>query len=52
MRFELTGECAAANLVVAYEPTEANPNAELQEVFWKKLEHLVEQIPTKVLCSY
>ena len=30
MRFELTGERAAVNLVVAYAPTEANPNAELK----------------------
>ena len=30
MRFELTGECAAVNLVDAYAPTEANPNAELK----------------------
>ena len=49
MRFELTGECAAVNLVVAYAPTEANPNAEVEEVFWKKLRHLVKQIPTKDL---
>ena len=47
MRFELTGECAAVNLVVAYAPTETNPNAELKEVFWKKLRCLVKQIPTK-----
>ena len=45
----MTGECAAVNLVVAYPPTEANPNAELKEVFWKKLGHLVKQIPTKEL---
>ena len=49
MRFELTGECAAVNLVVAYAPTEANPNAVLKEVFWKKLGHLVKQISTKEL---
>ena len=49
MRFELTGECAAVHLVVAYAPTEANLNAELKEVFWKKLGHLVKQIPTKEL---
>ena len=34
MRFELTGECAAVNLVVAYAPTKANPNAELKEFFF------------------
>ena len=49
MRFELTGECAAVNLVVPYSPREANPNAELKEVFWKKLGYLVKQIPTKEL---
>ena len=27
MRVEFTGECAAVTLVVAYAPTEANPNA-------------------------
>ena len=48
-RFELTGEYAAVNLVVAYAPTEANPNAELKHVLWKKLGHLVKQIPTKEL---
>ena len=37
MRFELIGECAAVNLVVAYAPTEANPNAELKEVFLEKV---------------
>ena len=42
MRFELTGECAAVTLVIAYAPTEANPDAELKEVFWKKLGHLVK----------
>ena len=49
MRFELTGERAAVDLVVAYAPMEANPNAELKEVFWKNLGHLVKQIPTKEL---
>ena len=49
MRFELTSECAAVNLVVAYAPMEADPNAELKEVFWKKLGHLVKQIATKEL---
>ena len=49
MRFELIGECAAVNLVVAYAPTEANPNGELKKVFWKKLGHLVKQIPTQEL---
>ena len=47
MCFELTGECAAVNLVDA--PTEAILNAELKEVFWKKLVHLVKQIPKKEL---
>ena len=47
MRFELTGECAAVNLVISYAPTEANPNAELKEVFWKTLGHLVKQIQMK-----
>ena len=45
LHFELTGECTAVNLVVAYAP-EANPNAELKDVFWKKLGHLVKQILT------
>ena len=49
MRFELTSECAAVKLVVAYAPTEANPNADLKEVFWKELGHLVKQIPSKEL---
>ena len=31
MRFELTGESVAINLVVAYAPTEANPNTQLNE---------------------
>ena len=48
LHFELTGECTAVNLVVAYAP-EANPNAELKDVFWKKLAHLVKQIPKKEL---
>ena len=47
MRFELTGECAAVDLVNCLCPTEAKPNAELKEVLWKKLGHLVQQIPTK-----
>ena len=42
MRFELTGVCAAVDLVVAYAPTQANPKAELKEVFWEKLWHLVK----------
>ena len=46
MRFELTGECAAVDLVVAYAPTEANPNEELKNIFFKKLGHLVKQILT------
>ena len=49
MRFKLTCECAAVNLVFAYAPTGANPNADLKEVFWKKSGHLVKQIPTKEL---
>ena len=48
MLFELTGECAPDNLVVADAPTEANLNAELK-VFWKKSRQLVRQIPTKEL---
>ena len=47
MRFELTGESVAINLVVAYAPTEANPNTQLKEEYWKKLGHMVEHIPTK-----
>ena len=35
MRLEFTGERAAVNLVVAYAPTETNPNTELKEVFAK-----------------
>ena len=31
MRFELTGESVAINLVVAHAPTEANPNTQLKE---------------------
>ena len=31
MRFELTGESVAINLVVANAPTEANPNTQLKE---------------------
>ena len=31
MRFELTGESVAINSVVAYAPTEANPNTKLKE---------------------
>ena len=47
MRFELTGESVAVNLVVAYAPTEASLNTQLKEDFWKRLGHMVEQIPTK-----
>ena len=36
-------------LGLTYAPTEANPNAEVKEVFWKKFGHLVKQIPTKAL---
>ena len=36
-------------LGLTYAPTEANPNAEVKEVFWKKFGHLVKQIPTKEL---
>ena len=32
MRFELTGESVAINLVVAYAPTEANPNTQLKGI--------------------
>ena len=49
MRFELIGECAAVGIVVAYAPTEANPNPELNKVIWKKFGDLVTQIPTKEL---
>ena len=41
MRFELTGESVAINLVVAYAPTEAKPNTQLKEEYWKKLGHTV-----------
>ena len=34
-------------LVVAYAPTEANPDAELKEVSGRKLGHIVNQIPAK-----
>ena len=49
MRFGLTGECAALNLVIAYEyaPTETNPNTELKEVSCNKLGYLVKQNPTR-----
>ena len=47
MRFELTGESVAINLVVAHAPTEANPNTQLKEEHWKKFGHMVEQITTK-----
>ena len=40
MRFELTGESTAVNLVVAYAPTEANLNTQLKEDFWKKHQQL------------
>ena len=51
MRVEFTGEYAAVNVVVVYAPTEANPNTDLQNVLWKKLGHLVENIPTKECLS-
>ena len=49
MRFKLTGEGVAINLVVAYgyAPTEANPNTKLKEEYWKKLGHMIEQIPNE-----
>ena len=47
MRFGLTGECAALNLVIAYAPTETNPNTELKEVSCNKLGYLVKQNPTR-----
>ena len=37
MRFELTDESVAINLVVAYAPTEANSNTQLKKERWKKL---------------
>ena len=46
MRFELTCESVAINLVVAYTPTEVNLNTQLREKYWKKLGHMVENIPT------
>ena len=52
MRFELTGECAVVNLVVAYAPTEANPNAELKEVFWKKLGTWLNRSQRRNCCLY
>ena len=36
MRFELTGDSVAVNLVVAYAPTEANLNTQMKEEFWGK----------------
>ena len=51
MRVELTGECAAVNVVVAYAPTEAKPNTDLNDVLSKKLAHLVENISTKECLS-
>ena len=47
MGFEMTGESAAVKLVVAYAPTEANLNKQMEEGFWKKLGYMVEQITTK-----
>ena len=47
MRFELTGESVAVNLVIAYAPTEASLNTQMKEGFWEKLGHMAEQIPTK-----
>ena len=47
MRFELTGENVAINLVVAYAPTADSPNTQLKEKYWKKLGNMVEHIPTK-----
>ena len=46
MRFELTGESVAINLVVAYAPTEPTPTQPKEE-YQKKLGHMVEQISTK-----
>ena len=42
MRFELTGESVAINLVIPYAPTAANPDTQLKEEYWKKLRHMVE----------
>ena len=46
MRFELTGESVAINLVVAYAPTEPTPTQPKEE-YQKKLGRMVEQISTK-----
>ena len=42
MRFEFAGECEAVNFVVAYAPTDSTQHAELKNMFWQKLEDLVE----------
>ena len=52
MRFELTDECTAVNLVVAYPPTEANPNAELKEFFGRSLGTWLNRSQRRNCCSY
>ena len=47
MHVESTGESIAINLVIAYALTEANPNIQLKEVYWKKSGYMVKPIPTK-----
>lgn len=41
------GKCEAAISVAAYAPTDCTTNVELRRAFWRKLEKIVEQIPTK-----
>ena len=52
MRLELTGECVAINLVVAYAPREPNLNTQQKEEHWQKLGHIVKPIPNRNDCSY
>ena len=47
MRFELTGESVAVNLVGVYASTEPNLDTKMQEEFWEQLGRMVEQIPMK-----
>lgn len=47
MRSELAGKYEASYFVVAYASTDCTEDAELKRIFWKKLEDLVGQIPTK-----
>ena len=46
-RFELAGKCEAVNFVVAYTPSDCTKHPELKNMFWQKLEDLVEQTPTR-----